>query len=125
MLSDRPVIAFLATADIDRARAFLSDIVGLREVENTPFAAVFDAGGTMLRLTPVEGWAPLPHTVLGWRVDDIAAEVAALRGRGVSFNRYEGLDQDDAGIWTAPGGDRVVWFRDADGNVLSLTEFSR
>jgi hypothetical protein len=60
-----------------------------------------------------------PFTVAGWGVPDVAVTVEALTGLGVGFNRYEGLEQDDLGIWTAPGGDRVAWFADPDGNTLS------
>jgi catechol 2,3-dioxygenase-like lactoylglutathione lyase family enzyme len=63
-------------------------------------------------------------TIAGWRVGDIAATVRALEAKGVRFTRYDGMDQDELGIWTAPGGDKVAWFTDPDGNTLSLTEFA-
>ena len=91
-------------------------------MEETPFALVVDGGGTKLRLTPVADLEPQPFTVAGWAVADIATEVDALASSGVEFNRYDGMDQDDRGIWTAPAGDRVAWFGDPFGNTLSLTE---
>jgi hypothetical protein len=87
------------------------------------FACVLDANGTMLRVTAVPGVSPAGYTVLGWRVTDIAATVLALTARGVVFRRYDGMDQDEQGIWTTPGGDKVAWFADPDGNTLSLTQF--
>jgi catechol 2,3-dioxygenase-like lactoylglutathione lyase family enzyme len=124
MLASSAVIAFVAAADLDRACAFYAGTLGLSLVEQNGFAAVFDAHGTMLRVTAVEQVAPAGYTVLGWRVDDLAATIAELVGRGVVFNRYEGMEQDPTGIWTTPGGDQVAWFSDPDGNTLSLTRFS-
>ncbi len=80
--------------------------------------------GTVVRLTQVDDLQPRPFTIAGWVVPDIGATVDALVGRGVTFTRYEGMEQDARGIWTTPGGDRVAWFEDPDGNTLSLTSFS-
>lgn len=124
MLSNAELIAFLPTDDLDRARRFFSDVIGLPLVEDTPFACVFDANGTTLRVTPVAPFTRPPHTVLGWVVADIASEARALAGRGVHFERYEGMEQDASGVWTTPGGDHVAWFKDADGNTLSLTQIT-
>jgi len=99
-------------------------VLGLRVTEQSDFACVFDANGTMLRVTAVAGVANPGYTVLGWRVSDIAATVRDLTDRGVVFLRYDGMDQDETGIWTTPSGDQVAWFADPDGNVLSLTQFS-
>jgi hypothetical protein len=85
---------------------------------------VLDASGTMLRVTPVPELATQPFTIAGWKVPDIDATVRALTGAGIEFTRYDGMTQDDLGIWTAPSGDRVAWFKDPDGNILSLTAFS-
>jgi catechol 2,3-dioxygenase-like lactoylglutathione lyase family enzyme len=123
MLGSSPIVAFLATTDISRAVAFFRDLLGLRLVEETPYAAVFDAGGTTLRVTPVDSFVPHRFTVAGWVVGDIVAAAGALAAAGTSTIRYDGMDQDDLGIWTTPGGDRVAWFADPDGNVLSVTEF--
>lgn len=99
-------------------------MLGLTLVEQNPYACVFDAHGTMLRVTAVAAVAPTSYTVLGWRVRDIAATTRGLAQRGVTFARYPGMNQDDAGVWTAPGGDKIAWFADPDGNTLSLTEFT-
>ncbi len=124
-LGSQPVIAFVAATDAARAREFYRDVLGLRLVaEELPFALVFDANGTMLRVTFVQELTPARYTVLGWRVSDIAATAGQLREAGVRFERYQGMkDQDEQGIWTSPSGARVAWFRDPDGNTLSVTQF--
>jgi len=124
VLADASFIGFVPVRDLAVARAFYEGTLGLPVVDDTPFALVLDAGGTMLRVTPVPGLAARPFTVAGWNVPDIGAVVSALAGRGVQFARYDGLTQDDLGIWTTPGGDRVAWFTDPDGNTLSLTTFA-
>jgi catechol 2,3-dioxygenase-like lactoylglutathione lyase family enzyme len=124
MPADAAFIGFIAVRDLTAARAFYEGTLGLRVVEQTPFALVLDAGGTMLRVTPVPEVAARPFTIAGWRVPAIGAAVRALAGRGVEFTRYDGLAQDELGIWTTPGGDRVAWFTDPDGNTLSLTAFA-
>jgi catechol 2,3-dioxygenase-like lactoylglutathione lyase family enzyme len=124
ILAAAPLIAFLATTDAARARAFYAGTLGLRLVEDSPFALVFDVMGTMLRIQKVAALTPHPFTVLGWQVDDVATAVRELAGRGVTFNRYDGLDQDGDGVWTSPAGARIAWFSDPDGNVLSLTELA-
>jgi catechol 2,3-dioxygenase-like lactoylglutathione lyase family enzyme len=121
MLSGARVVAFLATADAARARAFYESVLGLRVVEDQPFALVLDAAGSKIRVQKVDAVQRAPYTALGWEVADVAAAVRALGDRGVVFERYPGMDQDDVGIWTAPSGARVAWFRDPDGNVLSLS----
>ena len=122
MLGSRDVVAFVATRDSDRARAFYEGVLGLRVVADEPFALVLDANGTTLRVQKVQDLAPARHTALGWLVPDVAAAVRQLSARGVVFERYPGLPQDDLGVCTFPGGARVAWFRDPDGNTLSLTE---
>lgn len=119
-----PFIGFIAVRDLAEARKFYEGILGLCVVEDAPFALVLDANGTMLRLTPVAGLAAQPFTIAGWQVPDITATVRSLADRGVRFTRYDSMDQDDLGIWTTPGGDRVAWFKDPDGNSLSLTTFA-
>jgi catechol 2,3-dioxygenase-like lactoylglutathione lyase family enzyme len=123
MLQSSDVIAFVSTTDLDRGRDFYERILGLRVTGRNSFACVFDAHGTMLRLTAAATVAAPGYTVLGWNVTDIAGTVAALAAEGVTVNRYEGMDQDQDGIWTTPSGDRVAWFQDPDGNVLSVTQF--
>jgi catechol 2,3-dioxygenase-like lactoylglutathione lyase family enzyme len=116
-------IGFVLTADLARTRPFYRDILGLTLLSEDAFAAVFDCHGMVLRLTTVEGHVPHPHTVLGWQVEDLAATMAGLRARGVTFNLYPGLGQDAEGVWTAPGGSvKVCWFNDPEGNGLSLTQ---
>jgi catechol 2,3-dioxygenase-like lactoylglutathione lyase family enzyme len=122
MLTTSDLIAFAAATDLDRARAFYEGVLGLTVVEENAFACVFDAHGTMLRVTAVGEVACPGYTVLGWRVADIAATMAGLEQGGVVFARYDGMEQDGHGVWTTPNGDRIAWFTDPDGNVLSLTE---
>jgi catechol 2,3-dioxygenase-like lactoylglutathione lyase family enzyme len=125
MLGDYDVIAFTQTAQPEKAKAFYRDILGLKLVEDSPFALVFWAGSTMLRIQKVPELTPLPFTVLGWNVPDIRATLANLSSKGVKFERYDGMPQDDAGIWVTPSGAGVCWFKDPDGNTLSLTQFPR
>jgi catechol 2,3-dioxygenase-like lactoylglutathione lyase family enzyme len=125
MLKTRSIIAFVATTAPMRAKNFYTKTLGLRLVSEDAFALVFDAGGTMLRVAVVQQLQPAGYTVLGWIVPDIRRAVRGLERRGVTFQRYEGLDQDERRIWSAPSGARVAWFKDPDGNTLSLTEFTR
>jgi catechol 2,3-dioxygenase-like lactoylglutathione lyase family enzyme len=122
VLKDAPPIAFVATTDAARARAFYEGTLGLTLIGDERFALVFDLAGTMLRIAKVEALTPQPFAVLGWRVADAAAAVRALTARNVPFERYQGLEQDELGIWRAPSGGRIAWFRDPDGNVLSITQ---
>ena len=122
MLTNSDIIAFIATAQPEQARVFYSEVLGLRLLEDTPFALVFDANGTMLRIQKVETLTKAGYTVLGWHVGDIHAAVEMLLKRGIVFNRYPGLPQDEQGIWTTPDGNKIAWFTDPDGNTLSLTE---
>ena len=122
MLGNTNLVAFLPTTDYAKARAFLVDILGLRFVSQDDFALVLDANGIMLRVTKIRDHQPEQYTILGWNVKGIEDVVAQLEGRGVNFERYGFLEQDAHGVWTAPGGDKVAWFKDPDGNVLSLSE---
>jgi len=122
VLGSHPIVAFVATRDADRARAFYEGVLGLRVVADEPFALVLDAHGTMLRVQKVPELTPPRHTVLGWLVPEIAGAVDQLAAEGVAFERYPGLPQDDRGVCTFPGGSRVAWFKDPDGNTLSLTQ---
>jgi catechol 2,3-dioxygenase-like lactoylglutathione lyase family enzyme len=123
MLRDAAPVAFVSTADRERARAFYEGTLGLALVSDEQFALVFDIAGTMLRVTVVDQVRPQPYTVLGWRVDDVEATARALTARGVTFERYAGMGQDAMGIWSSPSGARIAWFRDPDGNVLSIARF--
>lgn len=123
VLESSHIVAFAAATDLDRARSFYEQVLGLPVADHNDFACVIDANGTMLRITAVPEVCRAGYTVLGWRVTDIAAAVRGLAARGVIFLRYDGMDQDSDGVWTTPGGDKVAWFADPDGNVLSLTQF--
>ena len=120
----RKPIAFIATDDPEQAAAFYRDVIGLDLVEDTPFALVFDDGGSMLRIQKIAQIEPATHTVHGWQVTDILAEMARLASHGVEFSRYEGLGQDEHRVWTSPDGHKICWFRDPCGNNLSLTQFA-
>jgi catechol 2,3-dioxygenase-like lactoylglutathione lyase family enzyme len=123
MLGNDNIMAFVATAQSDSTRDFYERVLGLSFVEDSPFALVFDAHGTMLRIQKVEKLQPAPYTALGWHVPDIRACVESLASRGVRFERYEGVPQDDLGIWATPDGAQVAWFKDPSSNILSLTQF--
>jgi predicted enzyme related to lactoylglutathione lyase len=123
MLAQSDLVAFLATISSARAKAFYQDALGLTFIEESPYALVFDAGGRMLRIQKVAAFEPAAHTALGWRVADIGAAMTDLTRRGVTFEFYAGLPQDAQGVWTTPEGARIAWFKDPDGNVLSLTQF--
>jgi len=122
MLTDGKVMAFLATRDGNRARAFYEKTLGLRVISDDDFALALDTGGTMLRIQKVASFAPHAFTALGWEVPDIATAVANLAAAGVTCEHFPGLGQDQAGVWNAPSGARVAWFKDPDGNLLSLTQ---
>ncbi len=122
-LNGYPVVAFIPTLNPDRAKAFYRDVLGLRlTAEQLPFALVFDAHGITLRVTVVNELTPPPYTALGWEVPNIRGAVMALTQKGARFERYPNMTQDELGIWIAPGGTRVAWFRDPDGNILSLSQ---
>jgi catechol 2,3-dioxygenase-like lactoylglutathione lyase family enzyme len=116
------LVAFAGATDLGAARAFYGGALGLPLVAETAFACVFDAAGTTLRVTRVAAVAPAPYTVLGWSVADLGATLAGLASAGVEAARYPGLDQDGNGVWHSPDGAQVAWFRDPDGNVLSVTQ---
>ncbi|MCI4373377.1 MAG: VOC family protein [Thermoplasmata archaeon] len=122
MLETANVIAFLATARPEESRRFYQETLGLISLGEDPRTLMFDCNGTTLRIQKLKAVAPGPHTALGWQVSDLVREVHTLSASGVKFVRYTGLDQDRDAIWTAPGGTLVAWFKDPDGNVLSLTE---
>jgi catechol 2,3-dioxygenase-like lactoylglutathione lyase family enzyme len=122
MIDGAKLVAFVATTDPDRSSDFYVEVLGLTVRERTPYALVLDGGGTELRVTVVPERPPTPYTVLGWEVADIGAAVRDLVGKGVEFIRYDPMDQDELGVWTAPGGARMAWFTDPDGNVLSFSQ---
>jgi catechol 2,3-dioxygenase-like lactoylglutathione lyase family enzyme len=117
------IIGFVSIVDVSRAKEFYRDTLGLRLLmEEPPFALVFEANGIMLRLGMAKELPPTHGTVLGWQVPEISATVQDLGQAGVRFERYEGMKQDELGIWTSPTGAKVAWFKDPDGNTLSLSE---
>jgi catechol 2,3-dioxygenase-like lactoylglutathione lyase family enzyme len=123
MLGSFNLIAFVATTNPARARAFYENVLGLRFVADEPAALVFDAHATMFRVQKVESHKPQPYTTLGWEVPDVVAAVKSLKAKGVPCERYDFLQQDELGVWSAPGGAKIAWFKDPDGNTLSLTQF--
>ena len=123
MLRHEKLIAFVAARNLDRARTFYRDTLGLRLVTEDPITLVFDVAGTMLRVAAVQEMTATKYTVIGWQVQDIASTVKTLREAGISFERSTGTAQDETGVWTSPSGARVVWFKDLDGNTLSITQF--
>lgn len=123
MLGNTPIIAFIPTLDFDKARAFYVDVLGLRFVDNDGFAMVLDANGTMIRVAKVQpDFKPAMFTILGWKVTGIEKVVAEMASKGVVFERYGFFEQDALGIWAAPGGNKVAWFKDPDGNTLSVSQ---
>ena len=122
-LGSEKLIAFVATQDPARARAFYRETLGLRLVSEDPFALVFDVGGTMLRVTTVTEVSKANYTVLGWKVGDIIQAAKNLHKARIRLERYAGMQQDELGIWKSPSGARVAWFKDPDGNTLSITQF--
>jgi catechol 2,3-dioxygenase-like lactoylglutathione lyase family enzyme len=125
VLSNAAVIAFAATTYPERAKIFYRDKLGLTLIEESEYALVFRAGTTMIRVQRVGDFQPHPFTALGWDVPDIRATVAAVAARGIELMRVPFIEQDDAGIWWTPNGDGVAWFKDPDGNTLSLTQFTK
>jgi predicted enzyme related to lactoylglutathione lyase len=123
MLGSHKIMTFVPTKDHHKARPFYEGVLGLRFISDDQFALALDANGIMVRVSQVPDFKPAPFTILGWEVPDIAKAVSELRERGVSFQRYEGLPQDTLGIWTSPSEAKIAWFKDPEGNVLSLTEF--
>ena len=122
MLADAQLTAFIATANPDQARRFYEDTLGLRLVDDSRFALVFDANGVVLRVQKVTSVSPPTGTALGWQVGNIRQVITDLSQRGVRFERFPPMEQDDRGIWTSPDGAKVAWFNDPDDNMLSVSE---
>jgi catechol 2,3-dioxygenase-like lactoylglutathione lyase family enzyme len=123
ILGSQELVAFVATRDPGRAKKFYRDTLGLPLVSEDEFALAFDAAGTMLRVTRVQEVAAAKYSVLGWRVRDIVQTAKDLQKVHVTLERYSGMQQDELGIWNSPSGARVAWFKDPDGNTLSITQF--
>jgi catechol 2,3-dioxygenase-like lactoylglutathione lyase family enzyme len=109
----------------ERAKQFYRDTLGLHLVSDDQFALVFDSGGVQLRIQKLKAFQPHSFTALGWQVSDIRRSVTALEKRGVTFERFNFMEQDALGIWVSPSGAKVAWFKDPDGNLLSLGESGR
>ncbi|HEY8747873.1 MAG TPA: VOC family protein [Tepidisphaeraceae bacterium] len=122
-LENCEVVAFLATTRAEDAHGFYCGVLGLELEEDGPFALVLRTANATLRIQKVREFTPLPFTAMGWKVGDVRAMAEALGRKGVKFERFEGMGQDDLGIWVSPSGAKVCWFKDPDGNLLSLTQF--
>jgi catechol 2,3-dioxygenase-like lactoylglutathione lyase family enzyme len=123
MLGSNKIVAFVPTTDSNKARAFYEGVLGLKFVADDGFALVLDANGIMIRVAKVgKDFTPAQFTILGWQVSGIEKIVAGMEAKGVQFERYGFLRQNESGIWTAPEGSKVAWFKDPDGNVLSVSE---
>jgi catechol 2,3-dioxygenase-like lactoylglutathione lyase family enzyme len=122
VLKSAKVMGFVPTRDPKKARTFFEDVLGLKFVVDDKFALVFDANGTTLRVVTVKDFTPFQFTLLGWQVSDIEKVVSGLLDKGVKFERFSFMEQDELGIWSAPGGAKVAWFKDPDGNVLSVSQ---
>lgn len=122
MLGSKKIVTFIPTRDTQKARSFYEGVPGLRFVSEDQFALALDANGIMVRVTKVPEFKPQQFTILGWEVQSIEEVVSGLQQSAVSFEHYGFKEQDHRGIWTAPGGARVAWFKDPDGNVLSVSQ---
>jgi catechol 2,3-dioxygenase-like lactoylglutathione lyase family enzyme len=122
MLGTTNIMAFVPITDVGKAREFYEGVLGLRFLKDDGFAMVLDANGIMVRAAKMKEVKPVQYAVLGWEVKDIEAMVRGLREKGVKFEIFGFFKQDELGIWTAPSGDKVAWFKDPDGNTLSVSE---
>jgi len=122
MLGSMKIVAFVPIKDSEKARSFYEGVVGLRFVKDDGFALVFEANGIMVRAAQMKDFTPAQFTVLGWQVYEIENVVRALQKKGVHFEIFGFFQQDELGIWTAPTGDKVAWFKDPDGNMLSVAQ---
>jgi predicted enzyme related to lactoylglutathione lyase len=122
MLADKKLTAFVATTKPDEAKAFYKTILGLKLLSEDNFALEFEANKTVLRIAIVQKFTPQPFTVLGWDVEDIVSAIKSLNDKNVFCEKYDFLKQDESGVWASPNGSKVAWFKDPDGNILSLTE---
>jgi catechol 2,3-dioxygenase-like lactoylglutathione lyase family enzyme len=122
MLASMRMVGFLLTKDYDKARAFYEGKLGFEFVSQDQFALVVRAGENMIRIVKIPTFTPLQSTVLGWEVDDIETIVDWLAKRGVVSEKYPFVQDKERGIWTAPSGSKVAWFKDPDGNVLGVSQ---
>ena len=122
MLGSMKIVAFVPIKDSEKARSFYEGVVGLRFVKDDGFALVFEANGIRVRAAQMKDFTPAQFTVLGWQVYEIENVVRDLQKKGVHFEIFGFFQQDELGIWTAPTGDKVAWFKDPDGNILSVSQ---
>jgi len=122
MLADKELKAFVPTLKPDKAKLFYKDVLGLKFLSGDKYALEFEANGILLRVIIVPDLKPQEFTVLGWNVSDIISTIKSLNKKGVFCEKYDFMDQDKFGVWKSPGGSKVAWFKDPDGNILSLTE---
>ena len=122
MLAQGKITGFVPTTDYDKARAFYEGKLGFGFVSLDQYALVMSVGGHRIRITKMPNFTPLQGTILGWEVQDIQAVATWLRDRGVTLEKYPFVQDRDLGIWTTPSGDRVAWFKDPDGNILSIAQ---
>jgi predicted enzyme related to lactoylglutathione lyase len=122
MLVDEILKTFVPTVKPLDAKAFYQDILGLKFLGGDNYGMEFDSGGTLLRVITVRELKPQEFTVLGWNVKDIESEIRSLNSKGVVFEKYDFLPQDDLRIWTSPNNSKVAWFKDPDGNILSVSQ---
>jgi predicted enzyme related to lactoylglutathione lyase len=122
MLGSTNIVAFVPITDTAKARAFYEGVLGLRFVKDDGFAMVLDANGIMVRAPKMKEVKPAQFTILGWQVTDIENVVRSVEKKGVHFEIFGFFKQDELGIWTAPTGDKVAWFKDPDGNILSVSQ---
>ena len=122
MLGEKQLKAFVPTVMADKAKVFYRDILGLKLLAEDEYALEFEANGILLRVINVPEFTPHKFTALGWNVEDIVSTINALNEKGIYCEKYGFFEQDDLGIWTAPGGAKVAWFKDPDGNILSVSQ---
>jgi catechol 2,3-dioxygenase-like lactoylglutathione lyase family enzyme len=122
MLDSGKMAGFVPTKDYDKARAFYEGKLGFNFVSLDQFALVVSVGGHKIRIAKIPNFTPLQGTILGWEVNDIQSVATWLRDRGVTLEKYPFAQDRELGIWTAPGGDKVAWFKDPDGNILSISQ---
>ncbi|HET9840095.1 MAG TPA: VOC family protein [Candidatus Angelobacter sp.] len=122
MLSSARLMAFVPIRDAKKSRPFYEGVLGLRFLSDDGFALVMDSNGVTVRLAKAGNFTPAAFTILGWQVPAIEEAVAELEQKGVGLEKFPGLPQDEHGIWTAPGGNKVAWFKDPDGNILSVSQ---
>jgi catechol 2,3-dioxygenase-like lactoylglutathione lyase family enzyme len=122
MLAASKIMGFIPTIDTRKARAFYEGKLGFQFVSEDQFALVVKAGETMIRIAPTKDFTPEPHTILGWQVSNIESVVDWLQARGIATEKYPFVADRERGIWASPTGDKVAWFKDPDGNTLSLSQ---